>query len=218
MKEKKTEMTEETLNALIDEKLKKHGKKLSEEEIEMQRVALREVFIEGKPPREAMEISVEFLNILYSIAYNSYNAGKYEEANQIFRMLDLLDPAIPRYILGLAATYHQIKDYDKAIAAYFSLTIIEPNSPIGFYHIADCYEKLEMPTGVMMALSGAITRCGEEQKYAKLKGRCYVMRNQYLKKLGHEEHSLLSDEEKEEGKVEIFQLLQDEAVEKLEST
>ncbi len=216
--EKKEQMTEEKLSALIDEKLEKHGAKLSKEEIKQQREALREIFVNGKPPRDAMGISVEFMNVLYTLAYNSYNGGKYEEANQIFRMLDLLEPGIPRYILGLAATYHKMENYDKAIESYFSLSVIEPDSPIAFYHIADCYEKLEMPTGVMMALGGAITRCGEDQKYAKLKGRCYVMRNKYLKEMGQEEHSLVSDEEKEEGKVDIFKQLQDEAVEKLEST
>jgi type III secretion system low calcium response chaperone LcrH/SycD len=216
--EKQPEITEQHIKDMIDEKLKRFSDKLSEEEMEMEREALKKVIIDGQVPREAMGISKDFMSLLYTFAFNSYNAGQYKEANQIFQMLNVLDPGVPRYLLGLAATYHKMKEYTTAIETYFTLSMIEMDSPIALFHIADCYEKLDMPVGVLMALGGAITRCGDEQKYAQLKGRCYAMRGKCKKDLGIEEEPALAEgETSQEGEGSIFSQLQEEAKQELDS-
>lgn len=184
---KKPKLTEEIINVLIDQKLEQTKSNLSEEELEMEKKALKQVFINGMSPRHAMGLTPDFMNMVYNFGYNSYNAGQYEEAEQMFEFLNFVEPGSPVYLLALAASHQKLKDFEKAIELYFSLAIIDNETPLPYYHIADCYEQLNHPEGVLLGLNGAISRCGDDQKYAKLKGKCYAMLSKWKKELGIEE-------------------------------
>ncbi len=220
--ENKAQQKQKVVEDLIDEKLKQFKGKLNEEELEMQREALKEVFVKGRPPRHAMGISPEFMNLLYTFAYNAYNAGRYKDANNTFSMLNFLEPLTPKYLHGLAATHHKLKEYEKAVELYFTLAMVEEESPVPYFHIADCYEKLGNQGGILIGLGGAISRCGEESKYSAIKQRCYVMMSKTKKDMGIEDDTPVMDSDSagaEEGKGRgIFEQLQDEAGGGLEAT
>ncbi|CCB92071.1 type III secretion specific chlamydia chaperone 2 [Waddlia chondrophila 2032/99] len=203
-------LTEEMVENFIDEKLEQFKGKLNQEELEMQRQALKEVFIKGRPPRHAMGISPDFMNVLYAFAYNAYNAGKYEDAHNTFKMLNFLEPLTPKYLHGLAASLHKMKKYNEAVEMYFTLAMVEEESPVPYFHIADCYEKLGNPGGILIGLGGAISRCGEESKYAKIKQRCYAMMSKTKQEMGIKDETpiLESEEEQDSG---IFERLKEEA-------
>ena len=207
---------EETMENLIEEKLEQFKGKLNKEEVEMQREALKEVYLKGRPPRHAMGISPEFMNILYSFAYNAYNGGKYEDAHNTFSMLNFLEPLTPKYLHGLAASLHKMKKYNEAVETYFTLAMVEGESPIPYFHIADCYEKLENPGGILIGLGGAITRCGEEMKYAKIKQKCYTMMSKTKKEMGLEDNTPVMETKEQEE--DIFKQLKDEAGSGLEAS
>lgn len=225
-KSKETNKEEEynkRVEDLINDHLKRFKGKLTKDEMEMQRKALKQVFVEGKPPRHAMGISPEMMNLLYTFGFNAYNAGKYEDAKQTFELLNFLEPLSPKYLMGLAATKHKLKEYEKAVELYFTLAIIDQESPVAYFHIADCYEQLKDPGGMMMGLGGAITRCGMDQRFAKLKNRCYTMMKRCKKELGIEDPKLADAEvgSEEEGnqpaEIGIFDQLKDEAEKGLEA-
>lgn len=217
----KAEEMEKAMENQIEEKLEKFKGKLNDEELEMQRKALKDVFIKGRPPRHAMGITPEFMNILYSFGYNAYNAGKYEDANNTFQMLNFLEPLTPKYLHGLAASLHKMKKYNEAIEIYFTLAMVEGESPVPYFHIADCYEKLGIPGGILIGLGGAISRCGEDSKYAKIKQRCYAAMSKTKKEMGIEDDTpvIKSDEEGKKAQQGggVFEQLKDEAGNGLEA-
>lgn len=197
--------TREEVKDLILKQVEKTAKsnKLTEKEKKMQVDALSEVFLKGKPAEEAMGLDDDIMQVIYSQAYKLYNSGNFNEANQYFKFLSLLDPT-PKNFLGLAASFHQLKDYDNAIQTYFSCAYMEPDNPVPYFYIYDCYEKLNNPFGVMMALNGCIVTCGLEPKYVALKTRCLAI----LGKLKGEEPETnkISEEGKEE--IDYFKQLQ----------
>lgn len=178
------ELTPENIEKMIVEQVAKYGDKLTEEEKKQQIDALKKVFIQGLSPRLAMGISGDFMKIVYGHAYHLYNGGRYQEANDFFKILVQLDPDVPHYHMGLAASYQKLGHYENAIQCYFGLAIIDQTTPIPFYHIADCYEQLNQPLGIIMALGGAVSRSGDNPQYAKIKARSSAMLSGWKSKLG----------------------------------
>lgn len=190
----------------IDAVITKMKKDYSEKEVEMLKDALTKVFVEGIPPKDALGLGDDIINMLYNNATNEYNSGKYKEANSAFKLLTVLDPGVIRNFHGLAASYHKMGNFERAIEVYFGCAYLDPLSPIPYYHISDCYIQSENPLGALLAVNGAITRCGEEPAYEKIKARCQAMMSGLKKELGVKEEKKV-DEEQEGG---IFEQLQEE--------
>ena len=71
------------------------------------------MFDQGMAPKDAFGINPNALENVYAQGYRLYNTGKYIEALHLFRVLILFNAAEPKYILGLAACFHMLKEYKK---------------------------------------------------------------------------------------------------------
>jgi type III secretion system low calcium response chaperone LcrH/SycD len=204
------EYTPDDVKGLIDKQVALHAENMSEEEIEMQKKALIDVFIEGKSPQEAMNLPEDFSKLLYKQAYDLYNLGLYEEANHVFRVLCFFEPASPKYQLGIAATNHQLGKHEIAATMYFASYYLDPKTPIPLFYISDCFLQMNEPGASYIVLKMATEVCGNQTQFQKLKARCYMMMKQLRKQYGiHKE-----DEEVEgaaPGAADIFSQLQGEA-------
>jgi len=178
------ELTEEYIEELIQKNVSSVGDKLNREEKKKLVDVLRKVTLEGMTPKDAMKLDDQIMNLCYSYAYNLFNTGKFEEANQTFRILKTLDSRSPRYTMGLAACYHKQKEFEKAAEVYFACSLIDLTSPIPFYHMADCYIQMDDPYDAYIALAAAAKRCGNDPTYAKLKAKCYAMMTGLKKAVG----------------------------------
>lgn len=208
------------IEKLIREQVAKTGKNLSEEEKEDQFKALKAVFVEGKEPMEAMELPEDFIKLLYQQAYDLYNLGLYNESNHTFRILCLLAPLSARHHMGLAATNHQMGNYEIAAAIYFASYFLDPSSPIPLVYISDCFMNLDQPGCAYFVLRMAAETCGTQQEYATVKPKCYQMMKALQEQYGiHKEEKPGVEEgveegvEKgvEEGEVDVFSQLQNQA-------
>ena len=188
-KEEQEVLTQENVNGIIQKNVSKVSDKLNKEEQEKLQNVLRKVVLEGMVPKDAMQLDDRVMNLCYSYAYNLFNTGKFEEANQTFRILQALDPRSPRYMMGLAACYHKQNEFEKAAEVYFATSLIDLTSPIPFYHMADCYMQMDDPYDAYIALTAATKRCGKDPIYAKLKAKCYAMMTGLRKTLGMDEEN-----------------------------
>src|SRR5580658_2269831 len=73
------------------------------------------MFKEGMSPKDAMEVNPQVLENIYAQAYRLYNTGKYVEASHLFRILIMINSLETKYMLGLAACFHMLKEYQNAI-------------------------------------------------------------------------------------------------------
>lgn len=79
---------------------------------------------------------------MYTLAYHSYQSGKYEEAAKIFKVLTLLDHYEVKYFLGLGACWQGLEEYQLAIDVYSCISYIDIKEPRAPFHAAQCYMKL----------------------------------------------------------------------------
>lgn len=132
------------------------------------------MMVQGLTPQDAMGVSNSYLENLYAQAYRLYNTGKYGEATHLFRILIMFNAMEPKYMLGLAACYHMIKEYYNAIQTYTLAAALDPGSPIPHYHSSDCFIQMKDYLSAMICLELAIDRAGEKPEYAKMKERAQL--------------------------------------------
>jgi len=125
-------------------------------------------------PKEAMGMTDAMIEAIYGQAYRLYNTGKYADASRLFRLLVMLVPIEPKFPLGLAASFHMMKDYRNAIQIYTFCSIADAQNPVPHYHAADCYMQLGDLAGAIVAMEMAAKRAGDKTEYKTLKDRALL--------------------------------------------
>ncbi|MBS0634627.1 MAG: SycD/LcrH family type III secretion system chaperone, partial [Verrucomicrobia bacterium] len=123
----------------------------------------------GIMPKQALQISDDTMEAIYTQAYTLYNQSKYRDASYIFRLLMLLDFTTPKYVLGLAACAHRVQDFTNAANLYFLCAALDPDNPIPHFHATDCYLQLGAKAIASYSLQLAIEAAGEQPQYQTIK-------------------------------------------------
>lgn len=119
-------------------------------------------------------VSDEKEEAIYGQAYLLYNTGRYREAAEIFRVLITVNSTEPKYMVGLAACFHMLKEYDAAISTYMICTFLDPQNPLPHFHLSDCYLQLNDTLSAKVALKEAINRAGDKPQFKTLKERSEI--------------------------------------------
>lgn len=125
----------------------------------------------GHMPKDILNLSEREVEGFYAHAYNLYQTGRYKDAIQIFRLLIMLNAYESKYALGLAACLHMMKEYKGAIESYTLCCILDPENPIPYYHMSDCFLEIKDPFSAIVALDMAIKRAGDKPEFQMLKDR-----------------------------------------------
>jgi type III secretion system low calcium response chaperone LcrH/SycD len=125
-------------------------------------------------PKDAAGLSNNAVEGLYAQAYRLYNTGKYIEAVHLFRMLIMLNPTESKYVLGMAACFHMLKEYKNAIHTYTMCSLLDPDTPIPYYHSSDCFIQMKDYLSAMFCLELAIQKAGDKPQFAKVKERALM--------------------------------------------
>jgi type III secretion system low calcium response chaperone LcrH/SycD len=88
--------------------------------------------------KDAHAISDEEMEAIYSVAYNLYENGKYDDALQVFKFLCFFDHMEKKYWLGLGAVRQMLRQYDDAVNAYSMAAMLDIDDPAPASHAADC--------------------------------------------------------------------------------
>jgi type III secretion system low calcium response chaperone LcrH/SycD len=129
----------------------------------------------GMTLKDATGISDAALGEMYRLAYTFYNQGKYRESIALFEFLVGAAPNTYKYILGLAASYHQIEAYNDAFAGFFIALHLDPENPIPAYYAIDCCLKQNWHEEAEEFAEATAEICGDRPEYAALKHRCNLI-------------------------------------------
>ncbi len=151
------------------------GKSLGGDVLQNLSALVDNVLLQGMPFKDALGVSNAKIEAIYSQAYQMYNSGKFTDAIQLFRLLLVLEPMESKHYMGLAACQHMIKEYENAIKAYGFAGIIDPQTPVPFFHASDCYLQMRDKTSAIIMLDMAVQRAGEHPEYQTLKDRALMM-------------------------------------------
>jgi len=176
--------SDENLDKWINKTIEKMPGDFSEEQKEEHKKLLEKVFKEGVPVKKAMGVSDKVIDWMYAEAYKLYQSGNYNEANAMFRTLEFLCPPAAKFSFGSAACLQMKKQYNKAIEAYMRAAAKDPESPIPFYHMADCFIKEEEYGSAMYALIALLDRSEGEELYGSIREKSKMMLADIEKKVG----------------------------------
>lgn len=155
---------------LIRDVIAKMTPDLSEKDKKKQEEVLYAVFEEGKLLKDALNISDQTIEYLYSQAYKLYKIGKYSEASRYFHILYLLNALDLRFSMGIAASHHMLKEYQKAVEWYMVCAALDENSPLPYYHISDCFLKMGEKVSALISLKMLQVRLDDDDpRFAQIK-------------------------------------------------
>lgn len=129
------------------------------------------VMKKGANPKEMLGINDQMIEGMYGQAYRLYNTGKYKDACDLFRLLIMLNPTEQKYALGMAASYHMMKEYGEAAHLYTVCAMLDPTSPVPHYHASDCYLQLGDKISALITLEMAIKRSEGRPEFQQLQDR-----------------------------------------------
>lgn len=110
----------------------------------------------GRTYRDFTNLTEESMEAIYMVAYNQYNAGRYDEAEKIFQLLSVLNHFDRRFWTGLGASRELQKKYDDAIKAYGYLAMLDLEDPQPPMLMAKCFLAQGKPKDAEGALQATI--------------------------------------------------------------
>lgn len=137
----------------------------------------------GIPSKDVLGISKQDLEVLYSLAWNLYEHGKYEESFHMFRLMIMMDHFEFKFLFGLAACMHMMEQYFSAATAYMIASTLNPRHVWSHFHAAECYLKLHDPISASVSLGLAIEASQGEKGLDALRERCSIAREKLIRKV-----------------------------------
>ena len=134
--------------------------------------------------RELKGITKAEMEAVYSVGFNMYRTGRYDDAEKIFRFLVLFDHLEPKYWMGVGAIQQVRKDYQGAIASYGYASFLNLKNPKPQLHAAECFLALGDKVNAASALIALDKYCPPESTPI---GREYRAKAAELRKLVGEE-------------------------------
>jgi type III secretion system low calcium response chaperone LcrH/SycD len=153
----------------------------------------RDMLKGGSLPKDTLGMSDQMVEGIYGQAYRLYNSGKYREAVQLFRLLIMLNATESKYTLGLAASFHMLKDYRHAVETYTLCAILDTESPVPHYHAADCFIQMGDLHSAIVTLDVAIKRAASKPQYQVLKDRSLMTLESLKKEIGQRQKQAISN-------------------------
>lgn len=136
---------------------------------------LTEFFGKGGTFKDLKNMSDDAMEAIYSVAYNLYQGGKYEEAQKVFQFLCFYDHFNRKYFMGLGACQQMMKEYENAIEIFSFATILDSDDPRPMLYIGDCHLAMGSKDEAQAAYETAIEWAGAKEEFAEDKERAHSM-------------------------------------------
>lgn len=88
---------------------------------------------------EIRGVSHDQLEAVYRVGFGLYNAGKYDDAEKLFRFLCVFQHTDPKYWVAMGAVRAARKNYAEAVKAYATASMFDCNLPKPHYYAAQCF-------------------------------------------------------------------------------
>lgn len=93
----------------------------------------------GDPVMKAKGFSIEQVEAIYAVGLNSYKAGKYDDAEKVFRYIVYLDHTNSKYWIALGAVQQMLRQFPKAVTSYGYASFLDLHNPKPQFHAAECF-------------------------------------------------------------------------------
>jgi type III secretion system low calcium response chaperone LcrH/SycD len=118
--------------------------------------------LSGHTLKSKAGIGEEEMEAIYAVAFNHFNGGKMDKAQELFKLLCLYDHTQPRWFYGLGTVRQSLKDWKGAVDAYGLATVLDVDDPRPQAQAAYCLMALEKWPEAQSALEGALMTCAQD--------------------------------------------------------
>ena len=136
-------------------------------------------FMEGATIKELRGLTNDEMEAVYSLAFNFYRTGKFDDAEKLFNFLALFDHLNAKYWFGVGAVRQAKKNFAMAIQAYTYAAFLDIHDPKPQYHAAECY----LAIGDKVHAASAINAIEEFADRNTERGRSYLAKAEEMKRL-----------------------------------
>lgn len=151
---------------------------------------IHDFLVNNKTFKDVRGITDKEMESMYAIAYNFYNHGKFDRANDLFTALCQMDTYEPKYWIGLGAARQMQKNYEKAIDAYGMATLFDAQNPLPAFYAAHCYMKLKNHERAIQALDAVLAISKDKKEYKDLHAQAEQLREGLHKKAPQQPQNL----------------------------
>ena len=113
----------------------------------------------------------EAMEAIYGLAYNEFQACRFEEAHRLFVFLCMVDHLNETYWMALGACRFGSQDYAAAAGAYAIASMVTDNDPTPIFRAADCYLACGDMESAIDALKHGIELCGDKSAHREARER-----------------------------------------------
>ena len=138
---------------------------------------MAEFFGKGGAFKDLKGMSDEAMEAIYSVAYNLYQGGKYEEAQKVFQFLCFYDHFNRKYFMGLGACQQMMKQYEQAIEIFSFVTVLDSDDPRPLIYVGDCYIAMGEKDNARYAYETALEWAEDNGEFAEERTRAETMLN-----------------------------------------
>ncbi len=151
-------------------------------------------FLDGATIKELKGITNAEMEAVYSLAFNFYRTGRYDDDEKLFNFLALFDPLNPKFWMGVGAVRQVRKDFPGALQAYGYASFLDLSNPKPQLHAAECFLALGDKRNAASSLEALDRFCPKDTEI----GREYRAKAAELRKvIGEEAFEALRKEDEE---------------------
>ena len=113
----------------------------------------------------------EAMDAIYSLAYNEFQASRFEDAHRLFVFLCMVDHLNETYWVALGACRFGNQAYEAAAGAYVVADMVSDADPTPIIRAADCYLACGDLESARHALKHGIELCGDDPAHTEARKR-----------------------------------------------
>ena len=113
---------------------------------------------EGKTVGALAGFTPDDLEAVYSLGYASYQAGKFDEAEKVFRFVCLFDHLEKKYFFALGGALQAQRKFAEAVPVYASVMLRDVDDMQAYLRLAECQLALGERGEAVSALECALGR------------------------------------------------------------
>lgn len=123
----------------------------------------------GRTFQDFTNLSPQSMEVMYMVGFNSYNAGKYENAERVFQFLAYLNHFERKYWKGLAASRENQGKYKEALEAYGYMGMLDVEDPFPPFQAGKCLLASKRTEEAKTALRAAAYNSTNKPEHSGLK-------------------------------------------------
>lgn len=148
---------------------------VAEPDIEKVATQVYDLLAHGATLKQIHGYTDDEMEAVYTLGFNYYNQGKFEEAMRLFGFLLMHDQMERRYYKAFGSCQHMLKKYTEAIRNYSMASLFDLSDPEPTFHTAECMIALGMKQEAKEALDLVVRQTAKRPEYAAMNERSAAM-------------------------------------------